>query len=60
MSKAKPLKMNPAPPVPSVEDRLAELGITLPVAAAPVAAYVPAVEACGSISRGNCPSRTAS
>jgi enamine deaminase RidA (YjgF/YER057c/UK114 family) len=47
VSKAKPLKMNPAPPVPSVEDRLAELGITLPVAAAPVAAYVPAVEACG-------------
>jgi enamine deaminase RidA (YjgF/YER057c/UK114 family) len=31
----------------SVDDRLAELGIILPVAAAPVAAYVPAVEAGG-------------
>ncbi|NKI99785.1 RidA family protein [Novosphingobium sp. SG707] len=31
----------------SVEARLAELGFTLPVAAAPVAAYVPVVEAGG-------------
>ena len=31
----------------SVSDRLAELGITLPAPAAPVAAYVPAVEAGG-------------
>ncbi|WDF72380.1 RidA family protein [Novosphingobium sp. KACC 22771] len=31
----------------SVEARLAELGLTLPVAAAPVAAYVPVVEAGG-------------
>ncbi len=45
MSKAKPLKMNPVPKAPSVEDRMADLGIVLPVAAAPVAAYVPAVEA---------------
>lgn len=30
-----------------IADRLAELGITLPEAAAPVAAYVPAVEAAG-------------
>jgi enamine deaminase RidA (YjgF/YER057c/UK114 family) len=30
-----------------IDDRLAELGITLPAAAAPVAAYVPAVEAGG-------------
>ncbi|HET8534883.1 MAG TPA: RidA family protein, partial [Sphingomicrobium sp.] len=28
----------------SIDDRLAELGITLPEPAAPVAAYVPAVE----------------
>jgi enamine deaminase RidA (YjgF/YER057c/UK114 family) len=47
VTKAKPLTINPAPPVPGIEDRLAALGITLPVAAAPVAAYVPAVEACG-------------
>ncbi|MFL6739326.1 MAG: RidA family protein, partial [Sphingomicrobium sp.] len=31
----------------SIEQRLAELGITLPEPAAPVAAYVPAVEANG-------------
>ena len=31
----------------TVEARLAELGIALPQPAAPVAAYVPAVEACG-------------
>jgi enamine deaminase RidA (YjgF/YER057c/UK114 family) len=31
----------------SIDDRLAELGLTLPQAAAPVAAYVPAVEAGG-------------
>ena len=31
----------------SISNRLAELGITLPAAAAPVAAYVPAVEASG-------------
>ena len=31
----------------SISSRLAELGITLPEAAAPVAAYVPAVEASG-------------
>lgn len=30
-----------------IADRLAELGLVLPRAAAPVAAYVPAVEACG-------------
>ena len=47
MTKAKPLEINPAPPAPTIDDRLAELGITLPVAAAPVAAYVPAVEVNG-------------
>jgi enamine deaminase RidA (YjgF/YER057c/UK114 family) len=31
----------------SIDERLAELGITLPEPAAPVAAYVPAVEAAG-------------
>jgi enamine deaminase RidA (YjgF/YER057c/UK114 family) len=31
----------------SIDDRLAELGITLPAPAAPVASYVPAVEAGG-------------
>jgi enamine deaminase RidA (YjgF/YER057c/UK114 family) len=31
----------------SIDDKLAELGITLPEAAAPVASYVPAVEAAG-------------
>jgi enamine deaminase RidA (YjgF/YER057c/UK114 family) len=33
----------------SIDTRLAELGITLPEAAAPVAAYVPAVEANGML-----------
>ena len=47
MTKAKPLEINPAPRTPTIDDRLAELGITLPVAAAPVAAYVPAVEVNG-------------
>lgn len=32
-----------------VEERLAELGLTLPVAAAPVASYVPTVEADGML-----------
>jgi enamine deaminase RidA (YjgF/YER057c/UK114 family) len=44
MSKAKALQMNPEPITPSIHDRLASLGIVLPAAAAPVAAYVPAVE----------------
>ena len=47
MTKAKPLEINPAPRAPTIDDRLAELGITLPIAAAPVAAYVPAVEVNG-------------
>jgi enamine deaminase RidA (YjgF/YER057c/UK114 family) len=33
----------------SIEAKLAELGLTLPVAAAPVASYVPAVEAGGML-----------
>jgi enamine deaminase RidA (YjgF/YER057c/UK114 family) len=33
----------------SIDQRLTELGITLPEAAAPVAAYVPAVEHCGML-----------
>lgn len=45
-----PLKMMGAEtPPPSVDARLAELGITLPSPAAPVAAYVPAVEAGGML-----------
>jgi enamine deaminase RidA (YjgF/YER057c/UK114 family) len=44
VSKPKPLKMNPVAPVPRIDDRLVELGITLPTPAAPVAAYVPVVE----------------
>jgi enamine deaminase RidA (YjgF/YER057c/UK114 family) len=45
-----PLKMMGAEtPQPSVDARLAELGITLPSPAAPVAAYVPAVEAGGML-----------
>ena len=45
MTSVPPLKMiDPARPPVSVDDRLAALGITLPLAAAPVAAYVPAVE----------------
>lgn len=47
MTKAKPLAINPKPRTPTIDDRLAELGITLPAAAAPVAAYVPAVEVNG-------------
>ena len=43
----KPLTINPEPLKSTIDDRLTELGITLPVAAAPVAAYVPAVESCG-------------
>lgn len=49
MSKAKPLEINPKPPKLTIDDRLIELGITLPVAAAPVAAYVPTVEANGML-----------
>lgn len=45
----KPLKVNPPPLVESVEERLVRLGITLPMPAAPVAAYVPAVEAGGML-----------
>jgi len=45
----KPLTVNPPPLAESVEDRLIKLGITLPVAAAPVAAYVPTVEAGGML-----------
>jgi enamine deaminase RidA (YjgF/YER057c/UK114 family) len=47
--------MDPKAPDPDVaatsliDDRLAELGITLPMAAAPVAAYVPAVEVNGML-----------
>ena len=48
-SKPKPLKMNPPVPEPGPEDRLATLGITLPKPAAPVAAYVPTVEANGML-----------
>ena len=47
-------RLDPGPPpvltgimTDAIESRLAELGITLPEAAAPVAAYVPAVEASG-------------
>jgi enamine deaminase RidA (YjgF/YER057c/UK114 family) len=47
-AKAPTLKMiNPSDVTSTIEDRLAALGITLPTPAAPVAAYVPAVEACG-------------
>lgn len=48
-AKPAPLKMNPAPLGSSPESRLAELGIVLPMPAAPVAAYVPAVEANGML-----------
>lgn len=48
-TKPTPLKMNPAPLPSSAETRLAELGIALPTPAAPVAAYVPAVEANGML-----------
>lgn len=49
MTKTKPLKMNPAPLKPGHEDRLIALGIALPSPAAPVAAYVPTVEANGML-----------
>lgn len=48
-AKPAPLKMNPAPLASSPESRLAELGIVLPMPAAPVAAYVPAVESNGML-----------
>ncbi len=45
MSDVPPLKIiNPETITPSAEERMAALGITLPTAAAPVAAYVPTVE----------------
>jgi enamine deaminase RidA (YjgF/YER057c/UK114 family) len=47
-AKTPPLKMiDPDAIEAGIEVRLTKLGITLPVAAAPVAAYVPAVEASG-------------
>ena len=46
---AKPLIINPPALSTGVEDVIAQLGITLPVPAAPVAAYVPAVEAGGML-----------
>lgn len=46
---ATPLRMNPPPPESTAETRLVELGIVLPMPAAPVAAYVPAVEANGML-----------
>jgi enamine deaminase RidA (YjgF/YER057c/UK114 family) len=49
MTETKPLIMNPAPATPTIDERLAQLNITLPTAAAPVAAYVPAVEANGML-----------
>ncbi len=53
MSDIPPLKMHdPAPPAPVVggaEEKLLVLGISLPEAAAPVAAYVPAVEVGGML-----------
>jgi len=48
-SKPKPLKMNPPALEPGPEDRLLALGLTLPKPAAPVAAYVPTVEANGML-----------
>lgn len=48
-SKPKPLKMNPPALEPGPEDRLVTLGLTLPKPAAPVAAYVPTVEANGML-----------
>jgi enamine deaminase RidA (YjgF/YER057c/UK114 family) len=39
----------PAPPATTAEGRLAELGLSLPTPAAPVAAYVPTVEANGML-----------
>lgn len=46
-SSPKPLTMNPAPAGETAEARLERLGLTLPIAAAPIAAYVPCVEAGG-------------
>ncbi len=48
-AKPTPLKMNPDPLPSSVDARLFELGIILPMPAAPVAAYVPAVESNGML-----------
>lgn len=48
-SRPKPLKMNPPPLDPGPEGRLAALGLALPSPAAPVAAYVPTVEANGML-----------
>ncbi len=48
-SKPKPLKMNPPALEPGPEDRLLALRLTLPKPAAPVAAYVPTVEANGML-----------
>ena len=48
-TKPKPLIMNPDAPPVGADDRLAALGITLPKPAAPVAAYVPTVEANGML-----------
>ena len=48
-SKPKPLKMNPPALEPGPEDRLLALGLTLPKPAAPVAGYVPTVEANGML-----------
>ena len=45
--KPKPLVMNPVPKPDTIEDHLERLGIVLPTAAAPVAAYVATVEAAG-------------
>lgn len=45
----RPLTVNPPPLSEMVEDRLVRLGIILPVPAAPVAAYVPAVEIGGML-----------
>jgi enamine deaminase RidA (YjgF/YER057c/UK114 family) len=45
----KPLIMNPVPQKGSIDDVLAGLRITLPAPAAPVAAYVPTVEANGML-----------
>ncbi len=44
---APPLVMNPASAPETIADRLEALGIVLPLPAAPVAAYVPVVEAGG-------------
>ncbi len=44
MPKSNPLIMNPEPKAETIDERLERLGIALPLAAAPVAAYVPTVE----------------